>query len=522
LIYAAARLIRDSGISGTGRQIMIRKIVIVGGGSAGFMAAVSLKAKIPQLEVVVIRSKEIGIIGVGEGSAVPFSKFIHEFLKIPVTHFVQAVKPSWKLGTCFIWGPRKRFLFPFGRTLAAQMEGMTKANGYYCWTDMENASLGSACMAQDKIFERSADGRPILHFDFAYHIENESFAQFLESLVAGIGVKIISDTIRNVRQDEHGVAGLDLASGNSETADLYVDCSGFGSLLLGKALGEPFVNYKSTLFCDRAVVGGWERTDEPLRPYTVAETMNAGWCWQIELPRRINRGHVYASAFISDEEAERELREKNPKITGPTRVVKFVSGRYERSWVKNVVAIGNSSGFVEPLEATALAVIGTRCVLLTELLIESDLVVQPASANMFNSLTARAWDSVRQFLATHYRFNTRLNTPFWQHCREHTDLAGAEPIVEWYQQMGPSPYAAAGLVDSLDVFGIDGYLTTLLGQAVPHRSKFQPSAAELSKWHAMREQLKARAQRAMSVSESLAHVAKHSAGAARPAPMAGV
>jgi len=372
--------------------------------------------------------------------------------------------------------------------------------------DMEGASLASAFMAQDKIFERGMDGRPILHSDFAYHIENEAFANFLESYAVKLGVKIVSDTIANVRQDENGVCGLDLASGQSISGDLYVDCSGFGSLLLGKTLGEPFVNYKSTLFCDRAVIGGWARTNEPIRPYTIAETMNSGWCWQIEHPNRINRGYVFSSGFISDEEAERELRAKNPKITGPTRVVKFVSGRYERSWVKNVVAIGNSSGFVEPLEATALAIIGTRCMLLTELLMESDLVAQPADANMFNSLTARAWDSIRKFLATHYRFNTRLDTPFWRHCREHTDLAGAEPIVEWYEQMGPSPYAAAGLVDALDVFGIEGYLTTLLGQAVPHQSKFTPSAQEWGKWNAARSHFQARAARAMTVSEALAHV----------------
>jgi tryptophan halogenase len=394
---------------------------------------------------------------------------------------------------------------------------MSKASGFYCATDMESASLASSFMAQDKMFERSADGRPILHMNFAYHIENESFADFLESLAVRIGVRIISDTIRTVRQDENGIAGLDLASGETQSADLYIDCSGFSSLLLGKTLGEPFVSYDSTLFCDRAVVGGWARTDEPLRPYTIAETMNSGWCWQIEHPNRINRGYVYSSAFISDEQAERELRGKNPKLMGPTRVVKFISGRYERSWVKNVVAIGNASGFVEPLEATALAIIATRCMLLTELLTESDMIAKPADANMFNSLTARVWDSVRRFLATHYRFNTRLDTPFWKHCREHTDVAGAEPIVEWYQQMGPSPYAAAGLVDPLDVYGIDGYLTTLLGQSVPHESTFQPTPQEWSKWNATREQFKARTARAMSAAEALAHVGGQATAAARPA-----
>ena len=139
------------------------------------MAALSLKIKIPGLEVMVIRSKEIGIIGVGEGSAIPFTYFIHQFLGLSIAEFVRAVKASWKLGTYFIWGPRKRFLFPFGRTLSGKLEGMSKANGYYCSSDMENASLSAALMAADKIFERGSDGRPILHMDFAYHIENEIF-----------------------------------------------------------------------------------------------------------------------------------------------------------------------------------------------------------------------------------------------------------------------------------------------------------------------------------------------------------
>jgi tryptophan halogenase len=243
-----------------------------------------------------------------------------------------------------------------------------------------------------------------------------------------------------------------------------------------------------------------------VRPYTIAETMNSGWCWQIEHPNRINRGYVYSSAFISDDEAQRELLEKNPKISDSTRIVRFMSGRYERSWVKNVVAIGNSSGFVEPLEATSLSIIGTRCILLAEMLLDSDLVTQPADAQIFNTLTSRTWDGVRKFLATHYRFNTRLDTDFWRHCRAHTDLAGAEPIMEWYQQKGPSPYAAPALVSSQDIFGIDGYLVTLLGQSVPHQSDFQPSEQELRKWNAAREHYKARAASAMSVSEAAAIV----------------
>src|SRR5207245_3035829 len=144
----------------------------------------------------------------------------------------------------------------------------------------------------------------------------------------GIGIAIHDDLVSEVKQDEAGVAGLVLKSGGTLAADLYIDCSGFGSLLLGKTLHEPYQSFAPTLFCDRAIWGGWQRTDEPIRPYTTAEAMDAGWCWRIDHEFLINRGYVYSSAFLSDEEAEREFRAKNPKVE-TTRPVKFVSGRYE-------------------------------------------------------------------------------------------------------------------------------------------------------------------------------------------------
>ncbi len=183
------------------------------------------------------------------------------------------------------------------------------------------------------------------------------------------------------------------------------------SLLLGKTLAEPFQSFSPTLFCDRAVVGGWERDGEIIQPYTVVETMNSGWCWRIDHEHRINRGYVYASSFTSDDEAEREFRAKNPKV-GPTRVVHFRTGRYERSWVKNVVAIGNASGFVEPLEATSLGAIGSECALLAETLLDCDFQPNTSQVREFNRAMATNWDNIRRFLAIHYKFNTRLDTPF--------------------------------------------------------------------------------------------------------------
>src|SRR5256886_14758754 len=188
-------------------------------------------------------------------------------------------------------------------------------------------------MAHNRVLERRVGGALKFHDAFSYHFENERYVQFLEGYAVAKGVRTLDDTVSEVKQDERGVVGLELKSGASESADLYVDCSGFASLLLGKTLGEPFIPFRSSLFCDRAVAGGWDRTAEPIKPYTTCETMNAGWCWQIEHISRIIRGYVYSSTFMSDEEAEREFREKNPKGTS-TRLGKLVSGRYQRSLAK--------------------------------------------------------------------------------------------------------------------------------------------------------------------------------------------
>src|SRR5262249_26931362 len=156
----------------------------------------------------------------------------------------------------------------------------------------------------------------------------------------------------------------------------------------------------------------WPRTDEVIKPYTTAETMDAGWCWQIEHPDIINRGYVHSSSFVTPEEAEREFRAKNPKVTD-TRVVPFVSGRYARGWVKNVIGIGNAAGFVEPLESTALSVICDQARIVAETLVECDQSPTGCMIDHYNRFTSRLWDEIRDFLGIHYKFNTRLDNAFW-------------------------------------------------------------------------------------------------------------
>ena len=486
---------------------MVKRVIVVGGGSAGFLAAITLKARIRDLPVTVIRSREIGIIGVGEGSTAVLPGHLHGYLGIEFAEFYRQADPQWKLGIKFLWGRRPFFHYSFDSQFEAALPGLGRNAAYYFPDDGELGDTGSAAalMTVGNVFLRTNRNTPVMTRGLAYHLENEKFVNFLESYALRLGVEIVDDTIIDVHQDESGVTGLRLAGGATRAADLYVDASGFHSLLLSKTLGEPLVSFKSSLFCDRAVVGGWQRGAESIFPYTTAETMDAGWCWQIEHEHRINRGYVYSSAFISDEDAEREFRRKNPKV-GPTRVVKFVSGRYERSWVKNVVAVGNASGFVEPLESTSLSFIATESVWLAEGLVESDMRLRPTVASLFNKRVGRSWDAIRQFLSLHYKFNERLDTPFWRECREKTDVCGAAEFVEFYKANGPGVLWYKALLDPNDQFQMEGYLAMMVGQAVPYDKSFTPGDRERQAFAYHRRTFMAQARAGFGVREALAAV----------------
>ena len=479
---------------------MIRNILVLGGGSAGFLAAITLKHRLPQLRVTVLRSKDIGIIGVGEGTTIPVLQHVHGYLGLDMTDFHRIAQPTWKLGVRFLWGRRPYFDYALTTQLDIHYKGMTKMVGYYLDNRLD-FGFASHLMSHNTVFPRRPDGMPQITRDPAYHIENEYFVNFLELHAARLGIDIVDGTVVDVKQNDHGITGLVLEAGQEIQADLYVDASGFKTLLMGKTLGEPFVSFKATLFCDRAVVGGWDRTDEPIRPYTTSETMDSGWCWQIDHENRINRGYVYSSSFISDEEADREFREKNPKVER-TRIVRFRSGRHERTWVKNVVAIGNAAGFVEPLESTSLGIICLDSAGLAEVLFDCDLEPRATQIIQFNRRSAILWEVTREFLGIHYKFNDRLQTPFWKACQADTDLRGAVEFVEFYRENGPSTLWR-NLMMSGNPFGYEGYLSMMIGFDVPYRKTFSRPEPEAQLFNHIYDRFEAAARNGVSVKEAL-------------------
>ena len=309
-----------------------------------------------------------------------------------------------------------------------------------------------------------------------------------------------------------GIAAIHLEDGRRLDADFFIDASGFRSELLGKALEEPFISFDRALFCDRAVVGGWERTTEPILPYTTAETMDAGWSRQIEHEHHVNRGYVFASEFLSDEQAAEEFRRKNPKVPKEMRVVKFRSGFHRRAWVDNVLAVGNASGFVEPLEATALMVVCQQIANFVTKLEHCSLMPTPTIRQLYNDMMEGTWNEIRDFLALHYKFNTLVDTPFWKHCREDTDMGGTAELLEFYAENGPTGLGRYTLPKFSTNFGIEGYLVMLVGMGVPYRAKHRPGVQELGKWKRHLADLAAQARAALDVRQAL-DIVRHPAWA---------
>jgi tryptophan halogenase len=427
--------------------------------------------------------------------------------------FFASVKPSWKLGIRFLWGDPSdsHFNYPFDSCMARQPRPLRKMPAYYCLADWWDASR--CCALMDRGLSPcflSSDGQFVIEDAHGYHIDNKAFIRYLTEKLGSWQIDRVEGQLRDVaRADSGDIESIGLSDGRRLAADLFVDCSGFASRLLGQELNEPFVSYTDSLFCDKAVVGQWDRDDAVL-PYTTAETMDHGWCWRIDFADHVTRGYVFSSQFCTEDEAIREFRDKNPALDEDVRVVRFRSGRYQNFWTRNVVALGNAAGFVEPLEATALHVLIEQIRLVCRMLSESDgrptLPLQGAGNRRHRML----WDEVRDFLAIHYKFNRRSQTPFWRHCRASVNLAGAQELVELYQQAGPSTLCATVLPGG-HVFGYDGFMALLIGQRVPTAYRTELSSDDVRIWNAYRDDLRRQISRALPMREALGHLCTRSA-----------
>ncbi|HKD21459.1 MAG TPA: tryptophan halogenase family protein [Rhizomicrobium sp.] len=415
------------------RDDRIRSIVIVGGGTAGWMAAASFARFLRGLNcsIHLIESEQIGTVGVGEATIPPLMDFIRA-LEIDENDLVRQTKATFKLAIRFQDWTRigHSYFHPFGQT-GFKMEGVPfSAYWLKLFAEGKAASLEEHSMqavaAMKGKFMRPvrAPNTPLEQITYALHFDASLFAKYLRAFAEARGAVRVEGKVRHVslRAEDGFIEKVTLEDGREYAADLFIDCSGFRGLLIEEAMKTGYEDWSHWLPCNRAVAVPCERTG-PLSSYTLATAREAGWQWRIPLQHRVGNGHVYCSDFISDQDAEDALlrRVEGKPLAANTVKLRFTTGRRRKFWNKNCVTLGLASGFLEPLESTSIHLVQRGIAELFQMF--PDRRFEPADIERYNRLFAFEYERIRDFLLLHYTTNERDDTAFWRHCQtiEHPD-----------------------------------------------------------------------------------------------------
>ncbi len=466
------------------REERVRRVLVVGGGSAGWMAAAALATALSrEIAVVLVESEALGTVGVGEATIPPIQQF-NRFLKLDERRFLSETQGTFKLGIEFHhWGQvGDAYLHQFGGVgreidtlvklhhwwLAGRLtdrgaDGGSDGGDYPEWQDLHMARG----LARENRFAPPGPARRELanRYTYAYHFDAQLYARHLRAAAEARGVRRVEGRIVGVERatgsgGESGdvVAAVVLADGERLAADLFLDCSGFRSLLLGGALGEPFDDWSRWIPNDRALAAPTARDPgAPLTPYTKGIAHAVGWQWRIPLQHRTGNGHVFASAFSSEAEAEQRLL--GCLATAPLaepRLIRFTTGRRSRASVGNVVAIGLAAGFLEPLESTSLHLVQSALERLIALF-PSRRMDAPLR-DRFNERTRAEWEDVRDFIIAHYKLTQRRDSEFWRYTAHMEVPDSLAAILELWRARG-----VLG-VDGGHLFQLASWASVLIGQ----------------------------------------------------------
>lgn len=402
---------------------LINKVVIAGGGTAGWMTAAALTKLLgKQLNVILVESDEIATVGVGEAT-IPTLQTFHQFLQINEAEFLQATNGTFKLGINFEnWrNIDENYIHAFGITgqrswaagfqhfwLKAKQQGIAGEYGDYC--------LEQVAARQEKFSHLPYQGAN-KGINYAYHIDATLYGKFLRKMAEQHGITRVEGKIEevNVEPNSGDITSLTLQSGKVINGDLFIDCTGQRALLIEQALHTGFVDWSHWLPCDSAIALQTEAIKNPV-PYTRSIAQPFGWQWQIPLQNRVGNGIVYSSRFVSDEKALATLSENiaGKTITKPLHI-KYRTGTRRKHWNKNCIAVGLSSGFLEPLESTSIHLIQQAITRLIKLFPYHG--IKESDVNEFNKQTQFDTERIRDFIVLHYKVTNRDDSNFWQHCR---------------------------------------------------------------------------------------------------------
>jgi tryptophan halogenase len=406
-------------------EYAVRSVVIVGGGTAGWMTAAAFaKALGGTVGLRLVESEEIGIIGVGEASIPNLTEY-NRALGVDEDEFMRATQGSFKLGIEFVnWGAvGERYIHGFGRLgqpedtvpfhqfwLRMAQQGKARPLGEY--------SINTAAARDARFMRPRPDmaGSPLADVAHAYHFDASLYARFLRGYAEQRGVRRTEGKVAGVEQHENGhIAAVRMESGERIAADFFIDCTGMRALLIGQTLKAGYEDWSHWLPCDRAIAVPCESVT-PLLPMTRSTAHAAGWQWRIPLQHRIGNGHVYSSRYMEPQQAEAILMANlDGKPTAAPRHLSFRTGRAGQFWIGNCVAVGLSSGFLEPLESTSIHLIHMAVARILEFFPRAGF--DATDIDEYNALTREEFENVRDFLVLHYKLTRRDDSPFWNYCR---------------------------------------------------------------------------------------------------------
>jgi tryptophan halogenase len=438
------------------------KVIVAGGGTAGWLTAYSLVTRLGKLlDITLVESDQIGTVGVGEAT-IPTIRTFHGLIGIDEKEFMAATQATFKLGIQFDnWGQQgDSFFHSFGeigkRAWMAEFHEFwmeAKAQGF-------GGSLDDYCLelkaAKANKFSTMAGKKPV---NFAYHMNATAYAAYLREKSEKAGVKRIEGRIKQVQNDQAGnISSLLLEDGEPVLGDVFIDCTGFRALLIGDNLDVGYEDWSHWLAADSAIAVQTQAVEAP-RPYTRSIAHSAGWQWRIPLQNRVGNGIVYASQFLSDDEATGTLLANlsGETITEP-RQLRFKTGRRKKAWHKNCIAIGLSSGFLEPLESTSIHLVTTAILRLMKLFPFGGNTTM--LAEQFNRETQLELETVRDFVILHYHQTQRNDSAFWEHYRT---MQIPDSLVHRMAMFRENGYAWP---DDVGLFRVDSWVQVMMGQGL--------------------------------------------------------
>jgi tryptophan halogenase len=452
-------------------QTPIRKVAIIGGGTAGWMTAAWLcKVLRANLEdIVLVESDEIGTVGVGEATVPSFRKF-NAILGIDEDDLIRATRATFKLGIEFVdWGQiGDRYYHPFGpngRTLNGLPFHALWHKGLQCGATagLADYNLQALAARNGKFMRPTGTNSPLSTIAYAFQFDAALYARYLRRFSEDRGVARLEGKVVEVRQraEDGFIESVALETGSRIEADLFVDCSGFQGLLIEKALKTGFVDWSLWLPCDRAFAVPCESNGPPA-PVTRSTARAAGWQWRIPLQHRTGNGMVFSSAFMSDGEALDVLMStlEGPPKSDP-RLLRFRPGRREAFWVKNCVAIGLSAGFLEPLESTSLYLIQAAIGRLHAFF--PDREFSQVDIDFYNAESIKEYEYVRDFIILHYKLTQRADSDFWNYCR---NMDVPDRLT---QKMHLFASRGRILEEDGEQFGLSSWLAVMVGQGLKPR-----------------------------------------------------